>query len=91
MQDDHKPSTQRSALNDGSRHPAAASDPLPGADQSTPASSPSRSPGDDAAPGTVGTGEDVCTRCAGTGKLDEGRDCPDCEGTGIVIQGIGGG
>jgi hypothetical protein len=47
-------------------------------------------PGDEAPPGTPGTGEDVCPRCGGSGKLD-GADCPECEGTGIVIAGIGGG
>ena len=48
-------------------------------------------PGDDALPGTPGTGEDVCQSCAGSGKLSSGQECPDCDGTGIVIQGIGGG
>ena len=48
-------------------------------------------PGDDAAAGTPGSGEDTCQRCAGSGTLSTGQDCPDCDGTGIVIQGIGGG
>ena len=48
-------------------------------------------PGDDAVPGTPGTGEDVCQRCSGSGQLSPGQECPDCEGTGIVVQGIGGG
>ena len=48
-------------------------------------------PGDDAAPGTPGTGEDVCQRCAGSGRLSGDQECPDCEGTGVVVQGIGGG
>jgi hypothetical protein len=47
-------------------------------------------PGDEAPPGTPGTGEDVCPRCAGSGKVD-GEDCPECGGTGIVIEGVGGG
>jgi len=47
-------------------------------------------PGDEAAPGTPGTGEDVCPKCAGTGEID-GDDCPDCEGTGVIVEGIGGG
>ncbi len=46
-------------------------------------------PGDEAAPGTPGTGEDVCPRCHGTGKLAL-RRCPVCAGTGIVTEGIGG-
>lgn len=57
----------------------------------TPSSSPHLKPGDEAAPGTPGTGEDICQDCSGTGKLEDGRDCPTCEGTGKIIQGIGGG
>ncbi|CAB4914809.1 unannotated protein [freshwater metagenome] len=47
-------------------------------------------PGDEAAPGTPGTGEDVCPRCAGSGRVDD-AECPECGGTGIVIHGVGGG
>jgi hypothetical protein len=47
-------------------------------------------PGDDAAPGTPGTGEDICRRCGGSGRIDGGV-CPNCGGTGKVIEGIGGG
>jgi DnaJ-class molecular chaperone len=47
------------------------------------------SPGDEAPPGTPGTGEDVCPDCGGTGKR-AGRDCPTCQGTGRVTVGIGG-
>lgn len=50
---------------------------------------PSLSPGDEAAPGTPGTGEGICPRCGGTGRLD-GEPCPECEGTGHVTVGIGG-
>ena len=47
-------------------------------------------PGDDAPPGTPGTGENVCPKCQGSGKL--GSDaCPNCGGTGIIIEGIAGG
>ncbi|HEX8301988.1 hypothetical protein [Sphingomonas sp.] len=46
-------------------------------------------PGDQAAPGTPGTGENLCPRCAGSGEAD-GEQCPECRGTGIVIEGIGG-
>ncbi len=46
-------------------------------------------PGDDAAPGTPGTGEDVCPRCGGSGTI-EGGECVNCGGTGKVIEGIGG-
>ncbi len=47
-------------------------------------------PGDDAAPGTPGTGEDICRRCGGSGRID-GGGCPNCGGTGKVVEGIGGG
>jgi hypothetical protein len=46
-------------------------------------------PGDDAAPGTPGTGEDICPVCGGTGTKDDGA-CQNCGGTGKVIHGIGG-
>jgi DnaJ-class molecular chaperone len=47
-------------------------------------------PGDDAPPGTPGTGENVCPDCKGTGRLDAAA-CPTCGGTGKVVEGIGGG
>jgi hypothetical protein len=47
-------------------------------------------PGDDAPPGTPGTGEDICPKCKGTGKLN-GKDCENCGGTGKIVEGIGGG
>jgi Archaea-specific RecJ-like exonuclease, contains DnaJ-type Zn finger domain len=46
-------------------------------------------PGDQAPPGTPGTGEAMCRECRGTGRL-EVRPCPNCGGTGRVIEGIGG-
>jgi hypothetical protein len=49
------------------------------------------SPGDEAAPGTTGSGEDICPACKGSGKSAEGNDCPNCSGSGRVIEGIGGG
>jgi hypothetical protein len=48
-------------------------------------------PGDEAAPGTPGAGEDICAACEGSGKLEDGADCPMCGGTGRVMRGIGGG
>lgn len=47
-------------------------------------------PGDEAEPGTPGTGEDLCRACGGSGKVD-GKDCPECGGTGKIIEGVGGG
>jgi hypothetical protein len=52
---------------------------------------PGLSPGDEAAPGTVGSGDDVCPVCAGSGKNAGGGACPNCRGTGIITEGIGGG
>ena len=48
-------------------------------------------PGDEAAPGTVGSGDDVCPVCSGSGKNASGGACPNCRGTGIITEGIGGG
>ena len=47
-------------------------------------------PGDEAPPGTPGTGEAVCPECGGTGRVASGA-CPECGGTGKVNLGIGGG
>jgi hypothetical protein len=46
-------------------------------------------PGDEAPPGTPGTGEDVCPTCDSSGKVD-GETCPNCDGTGRVVRGLGG-
>lgn len=47
-------------------------------------------PGDQAAPGTPGTGENICPECEGSGRIGDG-ECPTCGGTGKVVEGIGGG
>ena len=46
-------------------------------------------PGDEAAPGTPGTGEDICPQCNGSGRKD-GRRCENCAGSGRIVRGIGG-
>lgn len=46
-------------------------------------------PGDEAAPGTPGTGEITCPECHGTGRI-AGAKCPKCNGTGRVVRAIGG-
>lgn len=51
---------------------------------------PPSKPGDDAPPGTPGTGENLCPRCGGAGKVEAGP-CPTCAGTGVVNSGVGGG
>lgn len=53
-------------------------------------SPPHLKPGDEAAPGTPGTGEDLCEECGGTGMRKDGNPCPNCEGSGRVTRGIGG-
>ena len=47
-------------------------------------------PGDEAKPGTPGTGEDLCPECNGKGKTARGETCRNCGGTGKVIRGVGG-
>ena len=56
---------------------------------STPSAQP-MAPGDEAPPGTPGTGEDVCPDCGGSGKLGDGKACGTCDGSGVVTVGIGG-
>jgi DnaJ-class molecular chaperone len=46
-------------------------------------------PGDQAPPGTPGTGENICPKCGGKGAL-HGRQCEHCGGTGKVTEGVGG-
>ncbi|MGK6308325.1 hypothetical protein [Variovorax sp. DT-64] len=46
--------------------------------------------GDEAPPGTPGTGEGICRRCGGSGRISGNESCPDCGGTGHVTVGIGG-
>lgn len=52
-------------------------------------SDPDTRPGDEAPPGAPGTGENLCRRCGGSGRLD-GQPCPECGGTGKVTEGLGG-
>ena len=44
--------------------------------------------GDDALPGTPGTGEDICPECRGSGKIGAAT-CQNCEGSGRIIKGVG--
>lgn len=48
-------------------------------------------PGDEAAPGTPGSGEGICPVCSGCGKTPDGKSCPNCGGSGRITEGIGGG
>ncbi|TWI67648.1 hypothetical protein IP91_01765 [Pseudoduganella lurida] len=47
-------------------------------------------PGDEVAPGTPGSGEDVCPVCHGSGKTG-GQSCTNCGGSGVIQEAIGGG
>ena len=51
---------------------------------------PRVNPGDEAAPGTPGAGENVCPDCRGGGRVNN-APCKTCGGTGKVIEGIAGG
>jgi DnaJ-class molecular chaperone len=54
-----------------------------------PSGNPTVNPGDAAAPGTPGTGENVCPDCKGSGRIGT-VPCQTCGGTGKVIEGISG-
>jgi len=46
-------------------------------------------PGDEAAPGTAGTGEDICPKCHGSGRV-QNQPCGNCGGSGRIVRVIGG-
>lgn len=46
-------------------------------------------PGDEALPGTPGTGENLCRECRGSGRLNNAA-CTACGGTGKITTGVGG-
>ena len=54
------------------------------------ADDPPLNPGDEAAPDTPGSGENVCPECNGSGRKGA-QACPECGGSGKVVEGIGGG
>ena len=47
-------------------------------------------PGDEAPADEPSAGENTCPACGGSGRRGD-AECQDCEGTGKVIEGIGGG
>jgi len=51
---------------------------------------PDMAPGDEVPPGTTGAGPVPCPQCEGSGRRD-GDECPNCSGTGEVLEAIGGG
>jgi hypothetical protein len=46
-------------------------------------------PANDVPSATPGTGENVCPKCGGSGKV-VGITCTECQGSGKVTRGIGG-
>lgn len=59
-------------------------------DAGKPAGTAPLKPGDEAPPGSPGTGENLCRECGGSGRDARGNPCPQCQGTGKVNVGIGG-
>jgi DnaJ-class molecular chaperone len=47
-----------------------------------------RKPGDEVPPGSQQSGDAVCPKCNGAGKL-AGDICPDCGGTGTITALVG--
>lgn len=45
-------------------------------------------PGDEVPPATPQSGENICSRCAGSGRVDQ-QSCPECSGTGKVTTLVG--
>lgn len=77
------------AFDNETPQPGASDQPAgPGGRDPSPATPP-LAPGDEAAPGTPGTGENLCPACGGTGRR-AGVPCTECAGTGRVTVGIGG-
>lgn len=58
-------------------------------DKPHPWESTGMNPGDEAMPGTPGTGEDICPVCHGTGQVGASA-CRNCGGSGRIVEGIGG-
>jgi hypothetical protein len=58
------------------------------ADDAIPVPSSQRNPGDESAPGTPQTAEDICPQCQGSGKQGNSA-CANCGGTGRIVKIIG--
>jgi len=52
------------------------------------AGSSGRNPGDEASPGASQTAENICRTCRGTGRVED-EPCPDCGGSGVVVETVG--
>ena len=60
-------------------------------DRVPPSSDPRMHAGDALPPDAPNAGETICYRCNGQGKLEGGENCPECEGSGRVIESVAGG
>ena len=58
-------------------------------DDNKAASSSEKQNTDAVPPGTPLSGENLCRRCNGTGRL-EGAPCPECGGSGKILAPVGG-
>ena len=47
-----------------------------------------KKPGDEDAPGSKQTGDNICPTCSGSGRIGE-KPCPDCDGSGRVTAIVG--
>ena len=47
-----------------------------------------KNPGDEDAPGTKQTGENIYPTCSGSGRLGD-KSCPDCGGSGRITTIVG--
>ncbi len=59
-------------------------------DRVPPSSDPSMHAGDALPADAPNAGETICYKCGGSGSL-EGKNCPECEGSGRVIESVAGG
>lgn len=59
-------------------------------DRVPPDSDPRMHAGDALPPDAPNAGETICYTCGGSGSL-EGKSCPECQGTGKVIESVAGG
>ena len=55
-----------------------------------PESPEGRRPGDEAPADEPSAGENACPECGGSGRKD-GAECRNCEGSGRIVEAIGGG
>ena len=48
-------------------------------------------PGDELPADAPNAGQVPCEHCGGTGRHEDGSECPVCAGTGFVEEAVGGG